>query len=78
LSTKNASGAETALISQADERGYFGSYGGVFIAETDTLDMGSVKSRLQELRSVTELPLGVEFGIRDAELTNKFIGWSVK
>ena len=34
MSTKNASSGETALISQADERGYFGTYGGVFIAET--------------------------------------------
>ncbi len=34
MSTKNTMSGETGLVSQADERGYFGGYGGVFIAET--------------------------------------------
>lgn len=34
LSTTNTGKRETVLISQADERGHFGPYGGVFIAET--------------------------------------------
>lgn len=34
MSTENTSSTATAMVSQADEKGHFGPYGGVFIAET--------------------------------------------
>ena len=37
------------------------------VTGANTLDIDSVRSRLQELRTVTELPIGVGFGIRDAD-----------
>jgi len=37
------------------------------VTGASTLDIDSVESRLRELRAVTELPLGVGFGINDAD-----------
>lgn len=34
MSTSTSTGSDIALVSEADERGHFGPYGGVFIAET--------------------------------------------
>jgi tryptophan synthase alpha chain len=44
---------------------YYVSFKGVTGA--NRLDVGAVKSKLQELRKHTALPIGVGFGIRDAE-----------
>ena len=37
------------------------------VTGANRLDMASVSSKLKELRQYTELPIGVGFGVRDAE-----------
>jgi tryptophan synthase alpha chain len=51
---------------------YYVSFKGVTGA--DRLDVDSVKDKLQELRKHTALPIGVGFGIRDAESAARVAG----
>jgi tryptophan synthase alpha chain len=54
-----------SIASQASGFIYYVSLKGVTGAAT--LDREAVKAKLSEIRAVTDLPLGVGFGIRDAE-----------
>jgi tryptophan synthase alpha chain len=60
--------SETRIRSMADSGGgflYYVSFKGVTGA--NRLDVGSVRRKLEQIRAWTGLPVGVGFGIRDAE-----------
>ena len=64
MSTKNASSGETALISQADERGYFGNYGGVFIAETLMEPVSELRKAYKHYRDDPDFKAEFEWEMR--------------
>jgi len=64
LSTTNTNGDKTALVSQADEKGYFGAYGGVFIAETLMEPVSELREAYKHYRDDPEFQAEFEWEMK--------------